>query len=116
MFEPDNTIEIKQIKAHNHLNDIISMNRKIPQKIGVMYNVAQKIFESMFDSLFSCSDSYIHSSVPSSLTSFHHLNPTKNRPDIFLTYQKSNAEKMTISIKDNDSPIILENSRNLEYK
>lgn len=36
-------------------------------------------------------DSNFHSDVPSSLTSFHHRNPTNKRPVTFFTVQKSAA-------------------------
>ena len=59
----------------------------------------------------SLSDSNIHTSEPSSFTSFHHLKPTKSlslytiilsfnyRPATFFTNQKSKAEKITTIMK-----------------
>ncbi len=38
--------------------------------------------------------SKIHTSEPSSLTSFHHLRPTSSLPEMFLTSQKSIAPRM----------------------
>lgn len=102
VFEPDKQRHIKQIKAHNQLNKL--KKNSTPQTTGVTYKETQKILLSMVDCLTSCSDSYIHSSVPSSFTSFHHLSPTKNRPEIFLTYQKSNAANMIIKTNERASP------------
>ena len=80
-----------------------------------MYSDPQKIVVSIDVALFSCADSKIHTSLPSSLTSFHHLNPTSILPDTFFTNQKSNAPKITtrINIKASDKPNIFKNRKNI---
>ena len=55
----------------------------------------------MLVALFSWSLSKIQTSVPSSLTSFHHLKPTRILPETFLTNQKSKAFNITTIIKIN---------------
>ena len=64
------------------------------QQAGVMYNAPQNILESNpVISAISSSDSKIHSFDPSSLTYDHHRKPTRSRPEMFLTVQKSNARR-----------------------
>ena len=67
------------------------------------YKLIQKIVVSIDLALTSCELSNFHSSLPSSLTSFHHLNPTKILPEIFFTNQKSKEFKITTKIKINAS-------------
>lgn len=104
---------MKHIIASNQLIEITLKKKNTPQNNGVIYNDPQNIDVSIFVSLTSLADSNIHSSVPSSLTSFHHLNPTNNLPEIFLTNQKSNAEHITIKINDNASPNKEDRNKNL---
>lgn len=106
---------MKQIIASNQLIDITLKKKNTPQNKGVIYNEPQKIEVSIFVSLISLADSNIHSSVPSSFTSFHHLKPTNNLPEIFLTNQKSNAEHITIRINDNASPNNEVRNKNLYF-
>lgn len=90
---------------------IILKNKNNPQKNGVIYKLAQNILVSILAFLTSFSDSYIHSSVPSLFTSFHHLSPTRNLPDIFFTYQKSKAFNTTIKTKESELPIDLDKNK-----
>lgn len=85
------------------------MKANSPQITGVTYIVSQKRRESvwfktrfyMFEnkvcqiSKLTSRDSKIHTFVPSSWISFHHLRPTNNRPVTFFTVQKSKASKST---------------------
>ena len=92
---------------------IMLKNKNNPQKAGVIYKLPQNTLVSILDFLTSFSDSYIHSSLPSLLISFHHLNPTRNLPDIFLTYQKSNAFSTTIKTNESELPIHFDSSKYL---
>ena len=67
-------------------------NKNATHKKGVTYNPVQNNRASVgwISPGFSI-DSNTHSLLPSSLTLFHHLNPTSNRPVTFFTVQKSKA-------------------------
>jgi hypothetical protein len=82
-----------------------------PQTIGVTHRDIQNVFEStsaILDRSYSFSYENAHFTSrdsnrqlfePSSFTSFHQRRPTNSRPVTFLTVQKSNARRRTMTTK-----------------
>src|SRR5437868_3420111 len=81
---------------HLKLNENTAPNANNTHIAGATYRAVQKIRESFgctcrFEGLLS----KIHTLVPSSLTSFHHLKPTNILPDTFFCkYTKSTTSPM----------------------
>ena len=86
---PANTSIVKAIIALV-IDKVINLNKNsIAHPPPFTYKEVQNTDLSAVASSFSFLLSKIHTSFPSFLTSFHHLNPTKNLPLMFFVIQKS---------------------------